>query len=44
VYTAAVSAGILYVMKQVMKLRVSAEDEANGLDSTTHGESAAGHG
>lgn len=44
VYTAAVSAGILYVMKQVMKLRVGAEDEANGLDSTTHGESAAGHG
>jgi ammonium transporter, Amt family len=44
VYSALVSAGILLVVRQMMRLRVSAEDEANGLDTATHGESAAGHG
>jgi ammonium transporter, Amt family len=44
VYSALISAGILLAVRQMMRLRVSAEDEANGLDTATHGESAAGHG
>ena len=44
IYSALISAGILLVVRQMMRLRVSAEDEANGLDTATHGESAAGHG
>jgi Amt family ammonium transporter len=43
VYSALVSAGILLAVRQIMRLRVSPEDEANGLDTATHGESAAGH-
>jgi Amt family ammonium transporter len=43
-YSALVSAVILFAMKQVMSLRVSAEDEVAGLDSATHGETAYGHG
>jgi Amt family ammonium transporter len=44
VYSVVVSAAILFVVRQMMRLRVSAEDEATGLDTATHGESAAGHG
>ena len=44
VYSALISAGILLAVRQMMRLRVSAEDEANGLDTATHGELAAGHG
>lgn len=43
-YSAALSAIILLGMRQFMRLRVSPEDETNGLDSSTHGESAHGHG
>ena len=43
-YSAAVSVIILVATRQFVRLRVSAEDETNGLDSATHGESAHGHG
>ncbi len=43
-YSAILSAGILLTIRRVIALRVSAEDETNGLDSSTHGESAHGHG
>jgi len=44
VYSVLVSALILLAIRQVVRLRVSPDDEANGLDTATHGESAAGHG
>ncbi len=40
VYAAGVSFVILFVLKQVMQLRVSIADEAQGLDFIEHGESA----
>ncbi|WP_368067034.1 ammonium transporter [Hyphomonas sp.] len=44
VYSVLVSAIILLAIRQVVRLRVSPDDEANGLDTATHGESATGHG
>ena len=43
-YSVVISALILAVTRQFIRLRVSAEDETNGLDTATHGESAHGHG
>ena len=43
-YSGILSAGILLTIRRVIALRVSAEDESNGLDSSTHGESAHGYG
>jgi Amt family ammonium transporter len=43
-YSVAVSFIILAALRQVIRLRVSAEHETNGLDTSTHGESAHGHG
>ncbi len=43
-YSVIVSAAILLAIGRVIPLRVRAEDETNGLDSSTHGESAYGHG
>ena len=40
VFSAIVTAAILFAIKLVMPLRVSAEDEENGLDTATHGETA----
>ena len=39
-YSAIVTAVILFAIKLVIPLRVSPEDEENGLDSATHGETA----
>jgi Amt family ammonium transporter len=35
-----VTAAILFAIKLFLPLRVSPEDEENGLDSATHGETA----
>lgn len=43
-YSAILSAAILLTIRRVIALRVSPEHETNGLDSSTHGESAYGHG
>lgn len=43
-YSAILSAAILLIIRRVIALRVSPEHETNGLDSSTHGESAYGHG
>jgi ammonium transporter, Amt family len=40
VYSAIMTAAILFVIKLFIPLRVSSEDEENGLDSAIHGESA----
>jgi ammonium transporter, Amt family len=40
VYAAVVSAGLLWLIRLVMPLRVDAEAEEAGLDAATHGESA----
>ena len=40
VYSAIMTGAILFVIKLFIPLRVSTEDEENGLDSATHGESA----
>ncbi|MGL5011242.1 MAG: ammonium transporter [Paracoccaceae bacterium] len=40
VWTGVVSAGLFFVIKLVFGLRPSAEDERQGLDQTSHGESA----
>ncbi|MCA8901361.1 MAG: ammonium transporter, partial [Hyphomonas sp.] len=39
-FSAVVTAGLLYAIRAVIPLRVPAEDEESGLDSATHGESA----
>lgn len=39
-YTMAVTALIFFVVGKIMKIRVSAEDEEQGLDTTQHGERA----
>ncbi|MEZ5947392.1 MAG: ammonium transporter [Hyphomonas sp.] len=39
-FSAIVTAGLLYAIRTVIPLRVSREDEESGLDSATHGESA----
>lgn len=39
-YSAIVTAAILFAIKLFLPLRVSPEDEENGLDSATHGETA----
>jgi Amt family ammonium transporter len=44
VYSAVLSAGILLAIRPFIALRVSPEHETNGLDTSTHGESAHGHG
>ena len=43
-YSAVLSAGILLAIRPFIALRVSPEHETNGLDTSTHGESAHGHG
>ena len=40
IYSAIVTAAILFAIKLFIPLRVSTEDEETGLDSSTHGESA----
>ena len=43
IWSAVFSAIILFLVKLVTPLRVSAEDEETGLDTASHGESAYGH-
>ncbi len=43
VWSGIASAILLFVIKLLMSLRVSQEDEESGLDTATHGESAYGH-
>ena len=40
VFSAVVTAGLLYAIRTMIPLRVSREDEDAGLDSASHGESA----
>jgi Amt family ammonium transporter len=43
-FSGVVSALILLGVRQFVALRVRIEEETNGLDTSTHGESAHGHG
>jgi Amt family ammonium transporter len=43
VWSGIASAILLFVIKLLMSLRDSQEDEESGLDTATHGESAYGH-
>ena len=42
-WSAIASVIILFLVKLITPLRVSADDEETGLDTATHGESAYGH-